>query len=247
MRITPWLYMVGSRQFGLSSRYDCHVYAMKRDAGILLIDAGSGMGHGRIVQNLRDEFGDLSRGTILVTHKHPDHACGAARLHEELGWPIVTSSHTAPLLISGDEDDCGLAEAQRLGSYPPEMRMDAVPVARAFADGDVLALEGFDLTAIHVRGHSADSFVFWMPGFQCLVSADVVFYGGVIGLINTADSSMNGFRTGLAKLEGLDVECLLPGHGMFTLEGGGFHIRKALEEVRKGLIPRCVGQGDLIF
>lgn len=247
MRVLPWLRLVGSRQFGLSSRYDCHVYALRRDAGILLIDSGSGMGHDRIIANLRDEFEDLSRGTILITHKHPDHACGAARLHAELGWPLVTSVHTAPLVTSGDEEDCGLAEAQRLGSYPAEMRLDPVAVSRSFDDGDVVTLEGFRFRALRVRGHSADSFVYWLEDLRCLIVADVLFYGGVIGLINTSDSSMNGYRADLPKLAGLGVEILLPGHGLFTLEAGQIHIDKAIKEIGRGFVPRCVGQGDLIF
>lgn len=249
MRINDWLYMVGSRQFGLSSRYDCHMYALRGERGILLVDSGSGMGHDAVIENLRREFDDLSRGTILITHKHPDHSCGAARLHRELGWPIATSSHTAPLLVSGDEIDCGLAEAQQMKSYPSEMRLDPVGVARVIEDGEVVEVEGFRLRAIRVRGHSADSFayLFEHAGKQCLICADIIFYGGVIGLINTADSNMNGYKEDLPKLAGLAVDVLLPGHGLFTVSNGQIHIDAALKQIANGFIPRTIGQGDLIF
>ena len=249
MRITEWLFLVGSRQFGLSSRYDCHIYALRGEHGILLIDAGSGMGHDAVIANLQGEFGDLSRWTILITHKHPDHSCGAARLHRELGWPIATSSHSAPLLISGDEVDCGLAEGQQMKSYPPEMRLDPVEVAHVVEDGDTVPLEGFALQAIRVRVHSADSFayLFEHAGKRCLICADIVFYGGVIGLINTADSSMNGYKEDLPKLAELAVDVLLPGHGLFTVSNGQIHIDAALKQIGNGFIPRAVGQGDLIF
>lgn len=249
MRVTEWLYLVGSRQFGLSSRYDCHIYALRSPEGILLVDTGSGMGHGHVMQNLREEFGDLSRGTILVTHKHPDHSCGAARLHRELGWPVATSVYTAPILTSGNAEACGLAGAQRAGVYPAELRLEPCPVGITFDDGDEAILAGFQIRAIRVRGHSEDSFAFAFEqaGRRCLFSADIVFYGGVVGLINAPDSSMNGYLQDLEKLAGRDIDVLLPGHGLFTMMAGQIHIDRALREIRHGFIPRTIGQGDLIF
>jgi glyoxylase-like metal-dependent hydrolase (beta-lactamase superfamily II) len=241
---------VGSRQFGLSSRYDCHIYALRSEAGILLIDAGSGMGHDAVIANLRAEFGaDLSRGTILLTHRHPDHVCGAARLARELGWPIVTSVHTAPILAAGDEKASGLTGAQAKGSYPSGMRLDPCPVARTFDDGDTLDLEGFSLRAIRVRGHSDDSFafLFQQAGKRCLIAGDIVFYGGVIGLINTSDSSLASYREDMPKLANLNIDALLPGHGLFTLATGQRHIDAALQQLESGFAPRSIGQGDLIF
>ena len=250
MRITPWLYLVGSRQFGLSSRYDCHVYALRSHAGILLIDAGSGLAHDAILANLRAEFGpSLGPGTILLTHRHPDHMCGAPRLSAELGWPVAASIHTAPVLIAGDEDGCGLADAQAKGAYPPSLRLDPCPVAHSFDDGQVLDLEGFSLRAIRVRGHSPDSFayLFEHDGRRCLIAGDIVFYGGILGLINTPDSSLQSYLEDLPKLANLALDVLLPGHGLFTLAGAQRHIAAAQAELDKGFVPRSIGQGDLIF
>lgn len=250
MRVNHWLYLVGSRQFGLSSRFDCHIYALRSDAGILLVDTGSGMGHAQVMTHLREEFGRaLDSGSILVTHRHPDHSCGAAKLAAELGWPVVTSIHTAPVLLSGDEAASGLSGAQANGVYPKEMRLEACPVAQTFDDGDMLELHGFSLRAIRVRGHSADSFVFLFErdGKRCLIAGDVAFYGGIVGLINTPDSSLHAYREDMPKLAGLGVDVLLPGHGLFTLTHGQRHIDVAREEIDKGFVPRTIGQGDLIF
>lgn len=239
MRILPWLYLVGSRQFGLSSPWDCHVYALRRDQGILLIDAGSGLANDRIIANLKAEFGDpLSTGTILITHKHADHAAGAASLSTDLGgWPVHASSLTAPVLTAGQSDVPG---------YPSELVYAPCPHVHTFEAGSTLELQGFKIETIPVRGHSEDSVAFLIDDSH-LFSADIVFYGGVIGLINALGSDLQGYRQDLPKLAGRNIQGLYPSHGLFTLENGQQHIDAALVELQKGFVPRSIGQGDLIF
>lgn len=58
---------------------------------------------------------------------------------------------------------------------------------------------------------------------------------------------MQGYHADLSKLANLEIDALLPGHGIFTLSGGQRHIDLALEQLNKGLIPRQIGQFDLIF
>lgn len=240
MRILPWLYLVGSRQFGLSSPWDCHIYALRRGSdGILLIDAGSGLANQRIVDNLKLEFGEpLPQGAILVTHKHPDHAAGAASLSRDLGdWPVYTSTLTAPALTAGQSNNPG---------YPVELVYAPVPSLDQFAAGDTLELQGFTIETIPVRGHSEDSIAFLVDG-EHLFSADIVFYGGVLGLINAPGSDLAAYRQDLPKLAGRNIQGLFPSHGIFTVENGQQHIDAALVELQKGFVPRTIGQGDLIF
>ena len=42
MRLSSSLALVASFQFGVSGYFDCHVYAVRGPAGIVLIDAGAG-------------------------------------------------------------------------------------------------------------------------------------------------------------------------------------------------------------
>lgn len=76
---------------------------------------------------------------------------------------------------------------------------------------------------------------------------DILFYGGIVGLINSPDSSLQSYCEDIGKLEGLAVDILLPGHGLFTISGGQRHIDMARAELQKGFVPRTIGQGDLIF
>jgi glyoxylase-like metal-dependent hydrolase (beta-lactamase superfamily II) len=80
-----------------------------------------------------------------------------------------------------------------------------------------------------------------------MFAGDVVFYGGILGVINVDGSGMEGYRADLSKLNGLGVEGFFPGHGIFTLHGGQRHIDKAIEQMANGFMPRQIGQGDAIF
>ncbi|BDC49368.1 hypothetical protein F183_A16840 [Bryobacterales bacterium F-183] len=239
MRILPWLYLVGSRQFGLSSPWDCHIYALRRDhGGILLIDAGSGLANSRIIANLKAEFGDpLPPVTILVTHHHPDHAAGTAPLARELNAEVCTSDLTAPILTAGQSDNPG---------YPEHMVYAPCLDVRTYRPGATLDLQGFTIETIPVRGHSEDSVAFLLDG-EHLFSADIVFYGGLLGLINAPGSDLTAYRQDLPKLAGRNIQGFFPSHGLFTIEDGQQHIDTALIELQKGFVPRAIGQGDLIF
>ena len=249
MRISPSLALVGSGQIGLSSRFDCHLYAVQAPEGVVLFDAGSGLKHDWVMDHLRAEFPDLSRGAIVLTHAHPDHVCGAAALAEALGWPVYASAIAKRIVEAGDEAAAGLVATRAMGGYPPELRLRPCPVAGVYADGEPLTLCGFTLQPLAVRGHSPDSFVFLceLDGRRTLFAADVVFYGGILGLINVDGSDLAGFRADLPKLADLGVEALLPAHGLFTLRFGQRHIDTALAQLAKGFVPRMIGQGDIIL
>ena len=249
MRISPSLALVGSGQLGLSSRFDCHLWAVQAPEGVVLFDAGSGLKHDWVMDHLRQEFADLSRGAIVITHAHPDHVCGLAALAGALGWPVYASALSRPILETGDEAAAGLVVTRAMGGYPPELRLAPCRVDQVYSDGEPLNLCGLALTPIAQPGHSPDSSVFLcdLDGRRTLFSADVVFYGGVLGLINVDGSELSGFRTNLPKLANLGVDALLPAHGLFTLRFGQRHIDIALAQLAKGFVPRMVGQGDIIL
>ncbi|PYV28541.1 MAG: hypothetical protein DMG24_01840 [Acidobacteria bacterium] len=50
-----------------------------------------------------------------------------------------------------------------------------------------------------------------VDGQKWLFSGDVVFYGGILGVINFEGSGKGAYRADLHKLRGLAVEGLLPG------------------------------------
>jgi glyoxylase-like metal-dependent hydrolase (beta-lactamase superfamily II) len=241
--------LVASLQFGLGSEYDCHVYAIRCPEGLVLIDSGSGWQMDRMMETVHAEFpGDAIVG-IVLTHAHADHGGGAARLQRETGCKVFASPESSEAIRTGDEEFNGLREARELGIYPADLRLMPCDSVLSYSDGQPLGVAGQTFLPIHVRGHSDDAYCILteVDGMRALFSGDVVFYGAVLGVINRPDSGMNGYRADLPKLGGLGIDGLFPGHGLFTVRGGQKHIDLAIEQAKRGFVPRQIGQGDLIF
>lgn len=249
MRICRSLALIGASQFGLAGRLDCNVYAVQGPDGIVLIDAGAGTHTDVLLENLRADLGDAPVCAVAVTHCHADHAAGAAALRRITGCRVFAPAVCACAIETGDEETTGLAGARAAGVYPPDFRFEPCPVDQQFHDGESFDAAGIPFRAIHVRGHSPDTFCLLARAENnlWLFTGDAVFYGGVLGVINSPGSDMAGYRADLHKLGDLAADGLFPGHGLFTLRGGQAHVAVAIEQTRRGLLPRQIGQGDLIF
>lgn len=249
MRICDGLAMVGSGQCGLSAAWDCHVYALRGARGIVLIDAGCGRGSGRILHNLADEWPGEPVVALLLTHCHMDHCGGAAAIRRQTGCRVFAPEASRAILERGDAEASGLRRAREQGLYPPELELAPCPVDVAVRDGETFEAAGLTWTPIHVRGHSPDAHCYLLRSGDAhwLFAGDVVFHGGLLGVINAAGSGMDGYRADLHKLGALGVDGLFPGHGLFTLQGGQRHLDAAIAQASQGFLGRQIGQWDLLF
>jgi hydroxyacylglutathione hydrolase len=214
-----------------------------------LIDSGAGTHTEQLLWNLASDLPRVPITDLLITHCHVDHCGGAAKLREKTGCRVVAPEIGRATLESGDEEASGLRAAREQGVYPRNFRLSPCVVDVAVCDGETFAAAGIEFTAIHVRGHSRDAHCYLTRsnGTAWLFSGDVVFYGGVLGVINAEGSSMDGYRADIGKLSGLAVEGLFPGHGLFTFCGGQRHLDAAIAQCRQGFMGRQIGQGELIF
>ena len=249
MRINRHLAIAGSGQFGISSAYDCHVYAVRAPDGVVLIDSGSGLAEVEIVSTLAMEFPGIDVAAILLTHAHMDHSGGARDLGRRFQCPIIASDISKPIIEAADEERSGLRRARETGGYPADLQMAPCHVDMTYRDGERITVAGLTFEAIHVRGHSQDSFCLLtsVNGSRTCFSGDTIFYGGILGVINAEDSGMQGYSADLRKMQNADVEILLPGHGLFTLKNGQRHIDAGMEKLRSGFLPPQVGQGVSLF
>ena len=149
-----------------------------------------------------DDEGHLSRvlaaaiaedrrvASILLTHGHPDHAEGAARLAELSGAPIQAAD-----------------PARRLGTD-------------GFADGDVITAAGCELRVVATPGHSRDSVSLLLPADGALFTGDTVLGRGttVIARDGNLGDYLRSLEQLRELAEDAELRLLLPGHGP-TLTG----------------------------
>ncbi len=142
------------------SEMDNNVYLLtaKASGEQVLIDAADDLP--AIQRLLQDASADTSNtprlALIATTHQHWDHVRALKELAGMTGAPAAAGADDA----------------------------DALPVAvdRRLQHGDTVAVDGFELTAVHLRGHTPGSiaFVYADPkGAVHIFSGDSLFPGGV--------------------------------------------------------------------
>jgi glyoxylase-like metal-dependent hydrolase (beta-lactamase superfamily II) len=157
--------------------------------------------------------GDRRVAAILLTHRHPDHAAGAARLGELSGAQVRAAD-----------------PAGRLGT-------------EGFAGGDVITAAGCDLRIVATPGHSADSVSLLLPADGVLFTGDTVLGRGttVIARDGNLGDYLRTLGQLRELAEALQVRLLLPGHGPMlndpigTLDYYLSHRAERLDQVRSAL------------
>jgi hydroxyacylglutathione hydrolase len=234
IRLHDCIYLVGSGEIGLSDPWDCHVYLVDGGSELALIEAGSG--HGTSLADIARNvsacgFRPANIKRILLTHWHPDHAGGAAQ------W---RAAHQAQVYLP--EVERPLLETGREGVSP-------CPVDCGLAHGDHVQVGRLTLEVVQVPGHSPGicAYLLRLPDYVALFCGDILFYNGILGLINHEGSSLVAYRQHLPRLAQLSVDALLPGHLLFALRQGQHHIQLALERLQGPFIPPSIGQLGLDF
>lgn len=183
-----------------------NAYVVEDPSGVYLVDTTMS----RTAKPVRRAFEradvDLSRlGTILLTHQHPDHVRGASALERRSHAVVACHSADAPYVD---------------GRIPPRMpalvrwfvRVEPVSVQRPLADGESVG----PFRVIFVPGHTVGEVAFYLPERRILFSGDaVVERKGALTL--PAPRVAVDLRQAVASLEvlrRLDIELLLPGHGV---------------------------------
>jgi len=120
---------------------------------------------------------------ILVTHGHPDHVEGAARLRELTGARVLAWS----------KDEAGVVDA-------------------TLADDEVVTVGGRLLHALHTPGHRFDHLCFLLEDEGVLFAGDLVAGVGTV-VIAPPEGDLSDYMASLERLLALDLRRILPGHG----------------------------------
>ena len=147
---------------------------------------------------------------VVLTHAHHDHAMGAFLILERAG----------PEVYVHEEDTRYIAS--RLGDSLVKVR-----------EGDVIETELWPLNVYWTPGHTLGSMSLYNQEHRILFSGDTVFPDGYYGRYDGESGSYEATVESLRKLDGLDVEFLLSGHGSPVLEDGNRHIDMALRSATR--------------
>lgn len=241
MRLTKHIALVGSSRFGLSSPYDCSIYAIDCGAGVVLIDAGCGLEPELIEANLlNDGIDPHSVKAIVLTHTHADHAGGCRHWKERTRCQIIAPEGERAVVEGNDPTAREeLETAKRAGIYPPDFVFPSAQVDAVVRDGESLVFGNLRLRAIEIAGHSPHHTCYLtdFDGKRVLFSGDAVLYGGTLLLQNIPGCRLDDYRRDIGKLGGLSIDILLPGHGIFVMRLAQEHVNRAVESLRGLAIP----------
>ncbi|MBN2335704.1 MBL fold metallo-hydrolase [Candidatus Bathyarchaeota archaeon] len=147
---------------------------------------------------------------IILTHAHHDHAMGTFLIQEKAD----------PEVYVHEEDTRYIAS--RLGDRLIKVR-----------EGDVIETELWPLHIYWTPGHTSGSMSLYNSEHRILFSGDTVFPDGYYGRYDGESGSYEAIVESLKKLDALDVEALLSGHGSPVFENGNRHIEMALRSATR--------------
>ena len=232
MQIEPNVYLVGSGRagFDLTDAFDCNVYLFDSGDGVVMFDAGTGMGADQIVEVCRRDGLALDQiRHLFLTHAHSDHGGGAAHMRDRLPLQLYAATRTAEIVSTGDEAAVSLPIARAGGMYPADYIYRACPVEHVLMDRQVNTIGNLQIETIATPGHSHDhtSYLVTANGKRYLVGGDAIFYGGRVIWQNIYDCSVPDTNNSIQKLATYDFDALLPGHLTFSLRDGKRHVEAA--------------------
>lgn len=139
-----------------------------------------------------DQIADAAGGRvawILVTHTHPDHSPGAARLALKTGAELL--GRPAPQGRHQDQ------------TFQP----DRIP-----QDGDVFEAAEFKLQIVHTPGHASNHLCYLLLAQNWLFTGDHIINGSTV-VIDPPDGNMGDYIRSLERLKALRIDAIAPGHG----------------------------------
>lgn len=201
MKITSNVFLVGGS--GKSDPADAAVYLIVSGTEAALVDAGTGGGTDRVLQNIRNAGADpRALKYLFITHCHYDHTGGANAIREKSGCKIVAHELDAEFLESGDSE---VTAASWYGTFMEPVKVDVKVKGRE----KFFTVGGLETAFYHAPGHSPGSAVLTMVSDGRLV----LFGQDVHGPLNDSlRSERKDYVRSLEFMLSLDADILCEGH-----------------------------------
>ncbi|RLJ01069.1 MAG: MBL fold metallo-hydrolase [Candidatus Aenigmatarchaeota archaeon] len=175
----------------------------------LLVDTGLGISFERIIGEIKEAGLQPEKIKIILnTHCHYDHI-GGNNLFKKL-----TNADVYALEIDAENIETGKNTFYELfGNNFISSKID-----RKLKDGEIIKTKNYSFRVIHTPGHTKGSICLYEPKKKILISGDTLFSDSV-GRADLTGGNETELINSLKKLQKLDTELLLPGHGNFKKGG----------------------------
>ena len=228
MQLLHQIYQVGGDLLGLTTDVegalwnDCNTYIVKTEQGLILFDTGCGDTIEQLYANIR--YWGMCPEDIkycFLTHAHFDHA-GGGHLFKKKGVEFISGKETAEAVLAGDKRCC---------TYLYHKRFTPFEVDRIVTDGEKVSVLGLEVEVRLMPGHSMGCtvFSFTWGGKKVVISGDVIGtkLSGDFGWSGSIDFCRENYLNSLLKMADLEMDYILPGHGMVYFSGA----KRRVEEV----------------
>jgi glyoxylase-like metal-dependent hydrolase (beta-lactamase superfamily II) len=201
MEIITNVWQVGGA--GFTAPDDAAMYLIRWGEKAVLIDAGCGSAHRKLVDNISAVLPpSVEIEYLLLTHCHYDHTGGAEAVRKQYGCAIAAHQLDAQYLEKGDSR---VTAAAWYGTRMEPLHIDY----KIGGSKESIKIGSGDVTAHHCPGHSPGSLVFVteIEGKRILFGQDV--HGP---LDSSLLSNRKDYQSSLSFLLELNADILCEGH-----------------------------------
>jgi hydroxyacylglutathione hydrolase len=191
-------------------RFGCCVYLVFSDTDWALVDIGYEDTVEELIDLIRNmDFPLTNCRYLIATHADADHVQGFKRAAELLpNAQIVAHPDAKRILEAGDR----IASYAEIPAQEISIDMPILVIQKTVVDGDVLELGDLKLDVWDTPGHATGQLSLRLNNL--LLSGDNIFRDGCVGGIDAHHGSdIPAFISSLKRIQGSDVDWLLPSHG----------------------------------
>ena len=208
---------------------------LENDGSLTLIDAGMSSNGKKILEyigtNLSKQSSDVK--IIVLTHSHVDHVRGALALKRATGAKIAIHDQDAGYLLGKEKlPSPGGAMGLVFRLLSVFFRSPAVAPDIKLNENDTI---GSSLTVLHTPGHTPGSISLYDRGRKLLFVGDAITNRGgkLQGPPKQFTVDMRQAEKSIEKIQALDFEVILSGHGDVVKSGGTLKAKELSASLKK--------------